>query len=481
VDVTGGYAWQNFRSDFELDYFDQSAEVDPILDLPYVENRLISFFGRATYDYAGKYLVTASIRRDGSTRFGPDNQWGIFPAIGIGWRILEENFASPLTNIFTELKLRASYGLTGNEQIGDYNYSTFYRGSLNGANYQFGNEYVPTLTPNGSDKTLQWEENEAINLGLDASVLDGKVTFGLDFYQRTVRELLFVISPPAGSVPDDQLLTNIGSVQNKGVELVTSVVAYDREDFTWNIGFNASYNKNEIIKLDNKTGENLDNFPGYRSGGISGDIGQSIQIRKVGQPIDAFFVYKHKENSDGSLVLDPDGDGIQSLFEMYEDLNGDGIINENDLRPYKQPQPKVLLGFTSNMTYKSWDMAFTLRASFGNYVYNNLASSSGYYQRLTDVVTNNVHASVLDTNFKTRQLFSDYYVQNASFLKLDNITLGYNFNKFSFGKVRAYVTAQNLLTLSPYEGIEPELFNGIENSPYPRSMTLTVGVNATFK
>lgn len=481
VDAAAGYAWQNFRSDFTLAYSDENPAPDPVIDAPYIENRLISYFGRMTYDYNGKYLLTGSLRRDGSTRFGPDNRWGLFPSVAAGWRVLEENFAAPLTNVFTELKVRASYGVTGNEQIGDYLYSTYYRPSLPGASYQFGDTYVQTLTPNAADPNLKWEETRSSNFGIDASMMNGKLTFSVDYYVKNVDDLIFTIAAPAGSVPGDRVTTNIGTVSNKGIELVGTSVIYDNADFKWNLGFNVSYNKNEIVKLDNKTGEDLSEFPGYRSGGISGDVGQTIQIRKVGEPIDAFFVYRHKLNPDGSLVLDTNGDGIQSNLEMYEDLNSDGIINENDLAPLHQPQPKVLMGLTSNMTWKKWDMALTLRGSWGNYVYNNLASSTGYYQRLTDVVTNNIHASALETNFKTRQLFSDYYVQNGSFVKLDNITLGYNFDEFSFGRVRAYLTVQNPLIISPYKGVEPELFGGIDNNPYPRSMTFTVGVNATFK
>ncbi len=481
IDAQAGYAWQNFRSDFSLKYFDENPAPDPVIDAPFVENRLISYFGRVTYDFNSKYLLTGSLRRDGSTRFGPENRWGLFPSVAAGWRVLEENFAAPLTRIFTELKVRASYGVTGNEQIGDYLYSTYYRPSLPGASYQFGDEYVQTLTPNAADPNLKWEETRSYNFGVDGSMNNGKFTFSVDYYIKNVDDLIFTIAAPAGSVPGDRVTTNIGTVSNKGIEVVGSTVLYDNTDFKWNLGFNASYNKNEIVKLDNKTGEDLSLFPGYPSGGIAGDIGQTIQIRKVGQPIDAFYVYRHKRNPDGSLVLDTNGDGIQSNLEMYEDLNDDGIINENDLSPLHQPQPKVLLGVTSNLTWKKWDMALTLRGSFGNYVYNNLASSTGFYQRLTDVVTNNIHASSLETNFKTRQLFSDYYVQNGSFVKLDNITLGHNFDEFSFGRVRAYLTVQNPLLISPYKGVEPELFGGIDNNPYPRSMTFTVGLNATFK
>lgn len=482
VDLTAGYAWQNFRKDNSQQYADEDPDnLDPEVDEPYVENRLISFFGRVTYDYNGKYLITSSFRRDGSTRFGPDTRWGLFPSLAVGWRVLEESFAAPLTNVFTELKVRASYGVTGNEQFRDYQYATYYRPSLPGASYQFGDEYVETLTPNAADPNLKWEETRSSNFGIDAGLMGGKMTLSIDYYIKNVDDLIFTVAAPAGSVPGDRVTTNIGTVSNKGVELVGTSVIYDNTDFKWNLGFNVSYNKNEIVKLDNKTGEDLADFPGYRSGDISGDVGQTIQIRKVGEPIDAFFVYRHKLNPDGTLVLDTNGDGIQSNLEMYEDLNGDGIINENDLAPLHQPQPKVLLGLTSNMTWKKWDMALTVRGSWGNYVYNNLASSTGYYQRLTDVVTNNIHASALETNFKTRQLFSDYYVQNGSFVKFDNITLGYNFDEFSFGRVRTYFTVQNPLMITPYKGVDPEMFGGIDNNPYPRSMTFTLGVNATFK
>ena len=484
IDITGGYAWQDFRKDYKQKSFSDENPTTPfpVPPTPLDENRLISFFGRGNYDYAGKYLVTFSYRRDGSTRFGTDKRWGVFPSVGVAWRVMEEGFAQGLSNIFSEMKLRASYGITGNEQIGNYKYSTYYVPSLPGASYQFGDEYVSTFTPSGGDSRLKWEENEQINAALDLGILDGRIILTFDAYQRTVYDLLFTISPQAGSIPDDQLLTNIGSVRNRGLEFVSNVVAFDRENFDWNFSLNASYNQNEITKLDNLKGQALEDFPGYPSGGIAGDVGQTIQIRKVGQPIDAFYVYQHKRKN-GNLVLDTNGDGIQSKLEMYEDLNNDGIINEDDLRPYKQLQPKVQIGFTSNMTYKAWDLTFTLRGNFGNYVYNNLASSTGYYQVISDAgVTNNVHKSVLETGFKTRQLFSDYYVQNASFVKVDNITLGYNFNNINFLRTfRAYLTAQNPLVISKYKGMEPEQFYGIDNSPYPRSMTITLGLNATLK
>ena len=491
LDATLGYSWQNFKTEFNglsgdsLKFINgeyKSTYNLRALDLP-VENRLIGFFGRLKYEFAGKYIVTTSLRRDGSSRFGLSNRWGLFPAVSVGWRILEENFASGLSNIFNDLKLRVSYGVTGNEQIGDYRYSTYYRYSIAGASYQFGNEYVPTLRPTGVDPNIKWEETVSTNIGIDAGFLTGRLTASIDYYIKNVNDLLFEIAVPAGSNLSDRVLTNIGRVKNEGIELVIDAVAIDKGDFKWQLGFNASYNKNKIVKLDNLQGEDLKNFSGYESGGISGDVGQTIQRRKVGEPVDAFFVYVHKKNPDGSLKLDVDGDGIQEDLEMYVDQNNDGIINEKDRVIYKKPNPDVIMGLTSNITYKKFDIALTLKGSFGNYVYNNFSSSRGYFTLLNDPasVVNNIHPSAFETGFKTRQLFSDYYVQNASFVKIDNITVGYSFDNIRFANVRAFITAQNPLILSKYKGVDPEIFNGIDNNLYPRAMTISIGVSANFK
>lgn len=491
IDATLGYAWQNFKNE-RIDYTGDSiqmvgGEYEPTYNLDTVrrpvENRLISFFGRVNYEFGGKYILTASLRRDGSTRFSPENRWGMFPAVAVAWRVLEENFASGLNNVFNELKFRASWGVTGNEQFADYLYSTYYYSSANysGAYYQFGNNYIPLLRPTGVDPNIKWEETVSTNIGIDAGFFKGRLTASLDFYNKDVKDLIFRIAVPAGTNLSDLVTTNIGEVNNKGVELILNAVAFDKSDFRWNLAYNVSYNKNEIVKLDNLAGDNLENFSGYETGGIAGDVGQFIQRRKVGEPVDAFYVFEHKRNPDGSLVLDVDGDGFQEDLEMYVDQNEDGIINENDLIIYKKPNPDVIMGLTSNITYKKWDLSFTLKASFGNYVYNNTASANGYFVRLTEVVTNNIHSSAFETNFKEKQLFSDYYVQNASFLKMTNVSLGYNFDNFNFGKVRAFLTAQNVLTISGYEGVDPEIFNGIDNNLYPRSITVSAGVNVMFK
>ncbi|MFY0624691.1 MAG: SusC/RagA family TonB-linked outer membrane protein [Reichenbachiella sp.] len=491
IDLTAGYSWQNFRQDqHKLAGNEAMLENDEYVindttrnDFNPLEDRLISFFGRANIDIKGKYLITASLRRDGSTKFGESNKWGLFPAAAFAWRVIEEDFASNW-EIFSDFKLRVGYGVTGNQDIDSYKYNTFYRYSDDFAQYQFGNQFYNTLRPGGVDPNLKWEETVSTNFGVDVGLFDGKLNMSLEYYIKNVNDLLYEVAVPAGTNLSDRVLTNIGEVQNKGWEFNLGAVVVDNENFQWDLSFNLATNQNEVIKLDNSSFDPT--FGGYSRGDISGDVGQRIQVLKVGEPIDAFRTYVHKKDETGSPVVGTD-------LEMYEDQltvdtdgdgvfdSGDGVINEDDLVVGESPTPSLLLGLTSIMKYKSWDLTFTVRSSHGNYVYNNVASSMGYFDLLTENnVTNNIHESAYESGYRTRQLHSDYYVENASFVKLDNITLGYTFEQLSFARIKAYVTAQNVLTISPYSGVEPEIFNGIDNNLYPRSSTFIIGLNANF-
>ncbi|MEN8247761.1 MAG: TonB-dependent receptor [Bacteroidota bacterium] len=478
IEAVAGYSWQDFNSDFKrLEGFNafeldgRYVPTDTTNTKPdLVENRLISFFGRASIDVKDKYLLTASLRRDGSTRFGESNRWGWFPSAAVAWRILNEDFAEGLTGIFSELKFRVGYGVTGNQEIPDYRYSTFYKYGQPSASYQFGDEYVLTLRPKGVDPDIKWEETNSTNFGVDASMLDGRLQYSLEYYIKNVNDLLFEVAVPAGSNLSDKVLTNIGQVENKGFEVTMNYVLFNRADFNWDLGMNFATNTNVVKKIDNNTDPN---FGGYNVTGIHGDVGQTIQVLKAGEEAFAFKTYQHKLDETGMPI-------VGTMMEMYEDINEDGQINELDLVVGESPNPKAIIGLTSNMRYKSWDIAFTLRSNIGNYVYNNVASSMGHFELLTDRVLNNIHASAYETNFKTRQLHSDYYIENASFVKLDNITFGYNFNNVKWGKIKAYLTAQNLFTLTGYSGVEPEIFSGVDNNLYPRSTTIILGVNASF-
>ncbi len=494
IEYTLGYSWQDFDrenrwtngnglTESSNEYgFEPTVDIKP--DSFLLHNRLISFFTRLNYNFDEKYLVTLSLRRDGSTRFGTNNRWGLFPAVAVGWRILEEDFAAGLNNHFSNLKLRFSYGVTGNEDIEDFLFATFYGFGTSDAAYQFGSEYVTTLRGDGVDPNIKWEETSSLNVGLDFGVLNNRLNGSLEYYRKNTNDLLFTVATAAFTNLSDRILTNISELYNQGVELALDGYVIDRDQLDWNLGFNVAYNTNQITKLDNS---NLPEFLGYETGGISGDIGQQIQILKVGESIRAFRTYQHKLDANGNPIPDTediDGDGLAGPLDIYEDINGDGIINENDLVVDKDPAPNWILGLTSNTNYKNFDLSFTLRSNLGNYVYNNVASASGYFELLSDRVTNNIPLSSYETNFKERQLKSNYYLENGSFLKLDNITLGYTLNKIKFfNDFRLYATAQNVLTLTKYRGLDPEApqFNdGIDNDIFPVFRTFLFGLNASF-
>ncbi len=445
------------------------------------ENRLISFWGRANFSILDKYVLTGTLRRDGSTRFGKRNRWGLFPSLAAKWRILDESFSDPLKGVFSDLSVRLSYGVTGNQEIGDYLYVNLYEISGERAQYILGNDTIPTYRPNAVDPDIKWEETRSLNAGIDYGLFDGRLHGSFDVYRKLTTDLLFNIAFPIGTLTGDRAVTNIGELENKGIEFLLNTVAIDRTDTKLNLTFNAALNRNEILKLDNS---NLPDFQGYTTGGISGDVGQSVQILKVGHSANSFFVYEHRRIGDKPISdnVDFNDDGIKNDLDIYVDQNDDGRINEDDLRPYENPAPDVILGLTANASYKQFDLAMTFRSQIGGYVYNNVESQYGAYEGVNNAFApNNIHLSAFTNDFSDRQLLSDYYVENASFLRLDNITLAYNFDLGSKIKSRAYFTGTNLLTLTGYNGLDPEAgINGIDNNLYPRSRTFVFGINVNF-
>lgn len=498
INFTAGYSYQDFRSEFpSIEAFDlPNDQFD--FDRPQnatefrafnsvVENRLISFFGRANYSFKDKYLLTASLRRDGSTRFGLSNRWGLFPSAAFAWRILEEDFASGLENIFSDLKLRISYGVTGNQEIGDFLFLPRYTTSTATARAQFGNSFVTTARPDGYDAGLKWEETVSYNIGLDFGFSNGRINGSLEYYNKRTDDLLFTVNVPAGTNLTDRVLTNIGELENTGVELTLNAAVIDTRKLSWNIAFNAAYNNNEILAIDQVgTG-------GILTGGIAGGVGNNVQVLEVGQPVNSFFLFEHLQGSNGLPLpegIDHNDDGAIDDLDLYVDRNGDGVINDSDKRPIEKPAPDFLFGLTSNVNFQNFDLSFTLRANLGNYVYNNNASQRGYFNHLDergDIFLNNLHQSVLLTNYQSEQYFSDYYLEDAAFLRMDNITLGYTFPNLGNNRsLRVYATAQNLFTLTEYTGFDPEVVNigsdrrtngGIDNSPYPRARTLIFGLS----
>jgi len=469
IDVTAGQSYQDFhreRSNFSIDGL--GVENRP---LPFAtENSLVSYFARANYIYKGKYLATYTFRRDGSSRFSPKNRWGNFNSVALAWNISDENFLKN-SKVISNLKLRLGYGETGQQELsqGDFPYLAKYTPGDAKVRYEFGNTFFSTLRPEGFDENIKWETSDTYNIGLDYGFLGDRITGTVDVFYRTTRDVLNAVTPAAGSNLDNLIVTNVGDLKSNGVELSLNVKAFQNDDFEWNFNVNTSFLNNEITKL---TASNDPAFIGNQVGGIAGGVGNTIQINTVGFGQNAFFVFKQ--------VFDANGKPIEGV---YEDLNGDGVININDRRQFHDPNADMLLGFTNYLRYKKMDLSFTLRASFGNYAYNNVASSTGNITSLTSLnALTNVSSSILDTKFQNQRLFSDYYVQDASFLKMDNITFGYNFDKVFDKKMnlRLYSTVQNVFTITDYNGVDPEISGGIDNNFNPRPRTFLFGFNLNF-
>ena len=432
-------------------------------------NALLSYMFRANYGYDNRYLLTFTYRRDGSSRFSEDNRWGNFFSGAIAWNIAEESFLDDSESLST-LKLRLGYGETGQQEIGsDFGYLPVYMVGQDNVRYPFGNSYYNTLRPSGYDANIKWEESATYNIGLDYGFFDDRIFGSIEYFTTESTDILNTVSPPAGSNLSNSLYTNIGDLDKHGVEFTLNGDVVQSESFRWNLNFNATWLENEIIKLNTVDDPSS---PGLATGGISGGVGNTIQTHKVGYPQSSFLVYQQVYDSAGAPI-----EGV------YVDTNEDGVLTDADKRIYHNPNPEWLLGLSSYMYYGNWDLGFTMRASIGNYAYNNVASANGNQDNLYDLGTiRNAHSSLLDTNFRNPQYWSDYYIQDASFLKMDNITLGYNFENIKNGDVRLrlYSTIQNVFTVTDYDGLDPEINGGIDNNFYPRPQTVLFGFNVNF-
>jgi len=468
IDATGGYSWQHFYKDGSS-Y--SKSETQPALTIPFInENYLVSFFGRLNYTFSDRYLFTFTLRDDGSSRFSADTRWGLFPAAAFAWKMNDEAFLKNVSAI-SDMKLRLGWGITGQQDIasaGDFPYLPVYRGSTATAQYQFGNTFYNTLRPNPYDANIKWEETSTYNIGLDFGFLKNRITGTLDVYKRVTKDLLNFIPIAAGSNFSNFLTTNVGNLENKGIELSLSGLVITTKDLSWNVGLNAAYNENKITKLT-KTDD--PNYTGVDTGGIGGGVGNFIQNQRVGFPSNSFLVFQQVYGSNG-----------MPIEGLYVDRTGTGgTVTSNNLNKYhyKKPAPDYTVGINSRFNYKQIDFSFSGRANIGNYVYNNVASGalystvynqSGFY--------NNIPKQSNNSKFTNTQYFSDFYVENASFFKMDNMSVGYNFEKFL--KARLSFTVQNVFTITKYTGLDPEVDGGIDNNFYPRPRVFVLGVNLTF-
>jgi len=476
-DVMAGYSYQRFF--VEANTYNNNIPHDtsyyewlPIKK----EYVLLSFYGRFNYTLMDRYLLTFTLRNDGSSKFAKDDRWGLFPSLALAWKINDEKFLRD-SKVVSQLKLRLGFGQTGQQDIGDNWYPSLplYVESNQFAMYEFGNVYYVTLRPNGYDAGIKWEKTTTWNAGLDFGFLEDRIYGSIDYYLRYTSDLLNYVPVPAGTNLQNYIWTNVGDMVNNGVEFAINAKPVVTNDWKWEIGFNTAYNHNEITKL---TLYEDPNYLGYFIGGISGGVGNTVQILSVGYAPFDFFVYQQ--------VYDDAGNPIEGL---YVDRNNDGKITDADRYHYKNPSPDFTLGISTSLRYKKWSLAAAGHAMIGNYVYNNVQANRGVYNNLfrpEGPYLGNVTTDVYDINFVNQQYLSDYYVQDASFFKLDYLTLGYDFGNLAknTAHLRLSFTVNNLFTITQYKGIDPEVnlgtTRGIDNNMYPRSRAFVLGVNLSF-
>ena len=471
VDLMAGYSWQHFYSESNsktVRLSDNSVLGDSV---GRGELFLISFFGRANYTFADKYLITATMRADGTSRF-QNHKWGFFPSVALGWNVMKEDFM-PTDGAMSTLKMRLSWGETGQQEVGGY-YDTFAQFLTNqlGSYYFFNDRLITPISALGYSADLRWETTTTYNVGLDLGFWNDRLTANLDLYRRDTRDILNYIPVPALSNLTNYLNTNIGDMRNLGVELGLNGIIIEKKDMSLTAGFNVAYNYNEITRLT----ASEDNATGVETGGVSGGTGNNVQMHQVGHPMRAFYVYQQ--------VYDEIGRPISGV---YVDRNNDGVINADDKYFYHKPDADFTFGFNTSFTYKNFTAALSGHASLGNWVYNNVASDT---EMLADLWTNsfvsNRLASAWDSYFSQAQYTSDYYITNASFLKLDNFTLGYTFPKLfqvgadNYASLNVFGTVQNICTFTKYKGMDPEVYGGIDGTLYPRPRTFVLGLKFNF-
>jgi len=492
VKFTAGYSYQDFNEEYpefsatglETNILRENSTAPASMEQTFVaeiDNRLISGFGRLNYSFKNRYLLTLTVRRDGSSRFGPRNRWGTFPSAALAWRITNESFMEGLTPMISNLKLRGSWGITGNQDIGDFQYVSTFSFSNNRARVQFGDEFLPMVRPSAADPGLKWEETTQSNIGLTFGFLDERFTGNIEYYRKDTDDLIATVAAPAGTNVGDVVTTNIGELRNSGFELTLDGLVFETEDFSWNANFNAATNNSEVLQIDRASEEASEQLVG----GIEGGTGNQAQILREGVPAYSFFLYEHK-SCGGSPCrdgIDHNGDGTADQLDMYVDVNDDSTISRADRQVMENPFPDWTFGHSSRLRYRNVDFSFTLRAQVGNYVYNNNASNAGNLNGITNNsgIPQNRHESVLKYQFREKQLLSDVYLEDASFLKVEDITLGYTVNSIpGVKRLRVYGRVENPFVLTGYSGPRPEIGFGIDNNVFPRSRTWTTGLNLTF-
>jgi len=480
-DVMAGYTYQDHRTERQnfphLNYArtDTLPGTIPVFPRERWENTLISFFGRVNYSFNDRYMLTASLRTDGSSRFSRENRWGVFPAVSAAWRLDRENFLVN-SSVISNLRLRLGWGITGQQEFDrdhTYQHHAVFSRRGTGQMVQIGDEWFLTWQPSGFDATRRWEQTATWNAGIDYALFGGRIYGAIDAYFKQTTDLLNETFLPMGSNFTNVIMQNIGSMESRGVEFSINYIPVQTNDLRVDVGFNLTFNQVEITQLTLNDGE--EGFFGVPTGGISGGMGNTIQIHSVGRTPNSFWVLQQ--------IYDANGRPIDGAFV---DRNGNGMIDAGDFFHYHSPMPRVFLGFNLNVDYRNFSLSTGLRGSIGNYVYNNLNSDMGR----TNIMLNghgylqNSTREILNTGFRggdVNHLMSNHFVENASFLKMDYLSLNYNFGRvFDIGNLSANFTVQNVFTITQYSGVDPEIHNGRDNNIYPVPRIFSLGLRFSF-
>lgn len=481
IDATAGYTWQRFkRINHSLGYVDPAIAdaANPELrqyaryqyaptsidTYPY---QLLSFFGRINYTFYDRYMLTATVRRDGTSRFGKDRRWGTFPAFAIGWKLLDESWMEGVRGVMNELKLRAGYGVTGQQDLGDryFPYLSTYILSTNlTQRYPVNGQWIEPLNPQKYNEDLKWEETHTWNAGIDFAFLNNRINGSIDYYQRKTKDLLVEANYPAGSNLSNVGDINMGDLENYGIEFNITARPVQNKDFTWTTAVNLAWNKNKITRL-------ADGFSGMtgRVGGVD------VQKHEVGHPAYSYYVYEQ--------VYDADGNPLEGV---YVDQNGDGNITPEDRIFYHSPYPTITATWNNTFNWKNWDLGIVLRGNFNNWVYNGTQVGNTFISATAVTPLSNLMADtyLFSSTRTTEMRESNYFVQNASFVRCDNITLGYTWNNLLGNKLRLrlFGAVQNPFVITKYKGLDPEVTftKGIDDNIYPRPVTASLGIVATF-
>ena len=469
VDLTAGYDYQYWKSTTPL-YYTKSATGTNLSTVKASDYRhvMLSYYGRINYSFDGKYLLTATVRRDASSRFSKDTRWGTFPSVALGWTLTEEPWLKN-QKVLSNLKLRASYGVTGQQEgIGNYNYLPVYTYSVTGAEAFINGQYINTYRPEAYVSDLKWETTTSWNFGLDFGFLDGRIGGAIDFYTRKTKDLLASVPTAAGTNFSKTILTNVGNVDSKGIEVSLNATPIQTKDWEWNLSYNFTWQNMKVKNLSLTKGGSQTNVK----------VGPSIdayQFQVLSEGYEPYMFYVYHQLYDSKTGKPIEG--------AYADLNNDGEINESDLYRYHSPAPKYIMGLSTSLRYKQLTLGMSFRANIDNYVYNGMGMSTGAFETVSynNSQLNNLNTSFLKTGFKTRQYLSDYYVENASFLKLDNLSLSYNVGKINkWASLTVSAMVQNVFTITGYSGTDPEVPNGMDNSFYPRPRTYSVSLGLQF-